>query len=139
MAARRRGSNRRAAAAYCLPLTACPSHRAVADWYNDYFLTPEMSTVYVAIDEQTATNGPLKLLKGSHRMGRVDHWSKDEQQGADLERVEMARARFEEVELRLKPGDAVFFDGEMGFALTAPDGQPSQVLLIHQGDRLLEA
>lgn len=41
--------------------------------------------------------------------------------------------------LALQPGDAVFFDGEMGFALTAPDGQPSQVLLIHQGDRLLEA
>ena len=48
---------------------------------------------FVAIDEQTATNGPLKLLKGSHRMGRVDHWSKDEQQGADLERVAMAKAR----------------------------------------------
>lgn len=35
--------------------------------------------------------------------------------------------------LTLEPGDAVFFDGEMGFALTSPDGAPAQVLLIHQG------
>ena len=41
--------------------------------------------------------------------------------------------------LTLQPGDAVFFDGEMGFALTAPDGPAAEVLLIHQGDRLLDA
>jgi len=41
--------------------------------------------------------------------------------------------------LALQSGDAVLFDGEMGFALTTSEGQASQVLLIHQGDRLLEA
>lgn len=41
--------------------------------------------------------------------------------------------------LSLRSGDAVFFDGEMGFALTAAGEQSSRVLLIHQGDRLLEA
>ena len=41
--------------------------------------------------------------------------------------------------LTLQPGDAVFFDGEMGFALTAPDGPAAEVLLIHQGARLLDA
>lgn len=41
--------------------------------------------------------------------------------------------------LPLQCGDAVFFDGEMGFALTAPGETASQVLLIHQGDRLLDS
>ena len=40
--------------------------------------------------------------------------------------------------LSMAEGDAVFFDGEMGFGLTAAGAQSSQVLLIHQGDRLLE-
>jgi hypothetical protein len=35
--------------------------------------------------------------------------SKGDQQGADLERVEMARKRYEEVTVDLAPGDAVFF------------------------------
>jgi ectoine hydroxylase-related dioxygenase (phytanoyl-CoA dioxygenase family) len=86
-------------------------HQDYGYWYSDYFLTPEMLTVYFAIDEQTAENGPLRLLRGSHRMGRVDHWSADSQQGADLERVARAKERFEEVECRLKAGDAVFFSG----------------------------
>lgn len=41
--------------------------------------------------------------------------------------------------LALKVGDAVFFDGEMGFALTASGTETSQVLLIHQGEQLLDA
>ena len=48
-------------------------------------------------------------------MGRVDHWTKGDQQGADLERVEMAAKRFEEVTVDLDAGGANFVcDTDLG-------------------------
>jgi len=87
-------------------------HQDYGYWYKDYFLHPRMVTVYVAIDPQnghTLKNGALRLLKGSHHIGRVDHWSKGDQQGADLERVEQARGLCEEITVDLEAGDAIFF------------------------------
>lgn len=40
--------------------------------------------------------------------------------------------------LPIDQGDGVYFDAEMGFALTAQDETPAKVLLIHQGDQLSE-
>lgn len=40
--------------------------------------------------------------------------------------------------LCLSPGDGVYFDAEMGFALTAQGEPPARVLLIHQGESLSE-
>jgi len=40
--------------------------------------------------------------------------------------------------LLIHPGDGVYFDAEMGFALTAQDETPAKVILIHQGDQLSE-
>lgn len=40
--------------------------------------------------------------------------------------------------LSLGSGDGVYFDGGMGFALTADQGQRSRVLLIHQGANVVE-
>jgi transcriptional regulator with XRE-family HTH domain len=40
--------------------------------------------------------------------------------------------------LPLDTGDGVYFDAEMGFALTTPDKAPAKALLVHQGDRLCE-
>jgi len=40
--------------------------------------------------------------------------------------------------LNLGIGDGVYFDGGMGFALTAEQGQQSRVLLIHQGGNVVE-
>mmetsp|Transcript_32379 Transcript_32379/g.64584 ORF Transcript_32379/g.64584 Transcript_32379/m.64584 type:complete len:155 (-) Transcript_32379:120-584(-) len=69
-----------------------------------------MATAYFAIDEQTAENGALTVLRGSQVLGRIEHWTKGDQQGADLERVEQSIARFKTVTLELQPGDVVFFD-----------------------------
>ncbi|MDO8901330.1 MAG: XRE family transcriptional regulator [Phenylobacterium sp.] len=40
--------------------------------------------------------------------------------------------------LSLSKGDGVYFDAEMGFALTAQDETPARVLLIHQGQNVSE-
>eukprot|EP00928_Gymnodinium_smaydae_P063694 TRINITY_DN47197_c0_g1_i1.p1 TRINITY_DN47197_c0_g1~~TRINITY_DN47197_c0_g1_i1.p1 ORF type:complete len:319 (-),score=40.63 TRINITY_DN47197_c0_g1_i1:169-1098(-) len=86
-------------------------HQDYGYWYKDFFLLPTMATAYLAIDAQNETlnNGCLRLLRGSNEMGRVDHWSKGDQQGADLERVALAKDRYEEVCVDLEPGDCVIF------------------------------
>lgn len=86
-------------------------HQDYGYWYKDYFLLPTMATAYLAIDPQSEAlnNGCLRLLRGSSQMGRVDHWSIGDQQGADLERVAWAKERYEEVCVDLEPGDCVFF------------------------------
>ena len=40
--------------------------------------------------------------------------------------------------LSLRVGDGVYFDGGMGFALTAENGEQSRALLIHQGANVVE-
>ena len=71
-------------------------------------LLPHMATAYVAVDAQDAENGALTVLNGSsYALGRLDHWTKGDQQGADLERVALARERYAELQLNLAPGDAV--------------------------------
>lgn len=86
-------------------------HQDYGYWYKDFFLLPTMATAYLAIDPQNEVlnNGCLRLLRGSNELGRIDHWSKGDQQGADLERVALAKERYEEVSVDLEPGDCVFF------------------------------
>lgn len=84
-------------------------HQDYGYWYKDFFLLPHLATAYLAVDPCTKANGCLKLLRGSHELGRLDHWSKGDQQGADLERVELAKQRYEEVFCEMAPGDLCFF------------------------------
>ena len=84
-------------------------HQDYGYWYKDNFLMPHMATVWFAVDAATRENGCLKVLRGSHRLGRLDHWAKGDQQGADEERVTLALARHEEVFCEMAAGDACFF------------------------------
>ena len=70
-----------------------------------------MATAWFAVDAATRANGCLKVLRGSHRLGRLEHWTKGDQQGADEERVALALASsaYEEVHCEMSAGDACFF------------------------------
>jgi ectoine hydroxylase-related dioxygenase (phytanoyl-CoA dioxygenase family) len=63
----------------------------------------------IAVDAATKENGCLQVLRGSHRMGRIDHGKVADQTGADLERVEQAMKRLELVYCEMEPGTALFF------------------------------
>lgn len=54
-------------------------------------------------------NGCLQVLKGSHRLGRIDHGLKGKQAGADKDRLEMAKRAFPLVHVEMEPGDVLFF------------------------------
>lgn len=84
-------------------------HQDYGYWYNNGFLFPTFCSVMIAVDDATVENGCLQVLKGSHKMGRVNHGLTGEQTGADLERVEEAKKRLEVIHCEMKAGDAVFF------------------------------
>ncbi len=86
-------------------------HQDYGYWYQNGCLFPDLASVFIALDPATRENGCLQLLKGSHRMGRVEHGRFGSQTGADPERVEAAMQRLERVYCEMAPGDAVFFHG----------------------------
>ena len=84
-------------------------HQDYGYWYNNGCLFPDMLSVGIAVDPATRENGCLQLLRGSHRMGRIDHGRVGGQTGADMERVEAAMGVCERVFAEMEPGDAIFF------------------------------
>jgi len=84
-------------------------HQDYGYWYQNGCLFPDMVSVMMAVDRATKLNGCLQVLRGSHKLGRVNHILSGEQAGADLERVEEAVARLDLVYCEMEPGDALFF------------------------------
>lgn len=88
-------------------------HQDYGYWYRDGFLFPDMLSVLTALTPATRQNGCLQVIKGSHRMGRIEHGFAGEQVGADIERVEEARKRLELVYVEMNPGDTLFFHSNL--------------------------
>jgi len=63
----------------------------------------------VAITEANKGNGCLQVIKGSHKMGRIEHGFSGEQVGASQHYVDLALKTMELVYVELKAGDALFF------------------------------
>ena len=84
-------------------------HQDYGYWYQNGCLFPDMASVMIAVDPNTKENGCLQLLRGSHKMGRVEHGRFGDQTGADPERTEHAMKVLELVYAEMKPGDACFF------------------------------
>ena len=89
-------------------------HQDYGYWYKNGFLYPDaMISVMVALTEATQENGCLQVLKGTHKIGRVEHLFAGEQQGADMPFVDEALKRCERVYVELKPGDVLFFHSNL--------------------------
>ena len=85
-------------------------HQDFGYWYQNGVLFPMLTSASIAIDRATKENGCLQVLKGSHKMGRIDHVLTGDQAGADLERVKHAEKRLELVHIEMEPGSVLFFD-----------------------------
>jgi ectoine hydroxylase len=88
-------------------------HQDYGYWYGNGCLFPDMASCMIAVDRATRANGCLQVLKGSHRMGRIDHGKVGDQTGADPERVQAALPRFELVHVELEPGDGILFHANL--------------------------
>jgi hypothetical protein len=84
-------------------------HQDYGYWYDTGCLFPDLASCLVAVDRANRANGCVQVLRGSHRMGRINHGPVGDQTGADPERVAVALDRLERVWVEMEPGDALFF------------------------------
>lgn len=84
-------------------------HQDYGYWYDIGYLFPELASVMIAVDKATEENGCLQVIKGSQRLGRINHTATGQQAGADLSRVGEVLDKLELVHCEMDPGDAVFF------------------------------
>ncbi len=86
-------------------------HQDYGYWYNDGCLYPRLISCMIALDPATKENGCLKVIPGSHLLGRFDHGRVGGQTGADQERVQAAIERLGVLYCDAPAGSALFFHG----------------------------
>lgn len=89
-------------------------HQDYGYWYKSQFMFPDqLISVMVALTPANKENGCLQVIKGSHKLGRVNHGFAGEQVGADMVMVENALKTMELVYCEIDPGDALFFHSNL--------------------------
>ena len=88
-------------------------HQDYGYWYQNGCLFPDMASVMISIDPSTRENGCLQVIRGSHRLGRIEHGRFGEQTGADPERVQEILQRLDHVYCEQEPGDGLYFHGNL--------------------------
>jgi ectoine hydroxylase-related dioxygenase (phytanoyl-CoA dioxygenase family) len=84
-------------------------HQDFGYWHNYGCLAPDMLSIYIALDKATRENGCLQVLKGSHRLGRLDHVRQDGQTNVAEPYLKAAVKRFEHAYVEMEAGDALLF------------------------------
>jgi ectoine hydroxylase len=88
-------------------------HQDYGYWYQNGVLAPNLTSAYIAVDRATRENGCLQIIRGSHKLGRIEHQLTGDQAGADPARVEEILKRYELVYVEMEPGDVLFFHANM--------------------------
>jgi len=97
-------------------------HHDFAGWYDDGCVAPDMLTCLVAVTPGTKQSGCLRVLKGSHRIGRISlgrRFTDEELKSIDPKdqaygdmhprRLQALYKRYEIESVELAPGDALYF------------------------------
>jgi ectoine hydroxylase-related dioxygenase (phytanoyl-CoA dioxygenase family) len=88
-------------------------HQDYGYWYGNGCLYPRMISCMLALDPANKENGCLKVLVGSHLLGRVDHGKTGEQAGAEPERMAAIEQRFPLRYCEAGPGSVLFFHANL--------------------------
>ena len=89
-------------------------HQDYGYWYKNEFLLPnELISIMVAITDANKQNGCLQVIKGSHKMGRLEHGFAGEQVGASQHYVDLALKTMPLVYVEINAGDALIFHSNL--------------------------
>jgi ectoine hydroxylase-related dioxygenase (phytanoyl-CoA dioxygenase family) len=89
-------------------------HQDYGYWYKNQFMFPDqLISVMVALTKAERENGCLQVIRGSHKLGRVNHGFAGEQVGADMVMVKNALKTMELIYCELEPGDALIFHSNL--------------------------
>ncbi len=85
-------------------------HQDYGYWYRAQFPFPDqLISVMTALSPANKENGCLQVIKGSHKLGRIEHGHDGNQMGADINYVNQALGIMEHVFVELQPGDVLIF------------------------------
>jgi hypothetical protein len=87
-------------------------HQDYGYHYNEFFY-PDFVSVMVALEPATRDNGCLRVVRGSHRLGRLEHEPLGSQKIANRDRVTIALEEMEEVHCEMSAGSVLFFHGNI--------------------------
>ena len=106
-------------------------HQDYGYWYHNACLYPDMGSCFILIDKATKENGCLKVLKGSHMAGRINHDNKETgEETADTERILELEKRHEKVYIEADKGDVLFFHSNLLHSSDANKSDYSRRTLI---------
>ncbi len=89
-------------------------HQDYGYWYKNQFMFPDqLLSVMIALTKANRENGCLQVIRGSHKLGRVNHGFSGEQVGADMVMVNNALRTMELIYCELEPGDALVFHSNL--------------------------
>jgi hypothetical protein len=88
-------------------------HQDYGYWYQNGVLFPDLTSAYIAVDRATKENGCLQVIRGSHKLGRIEHAQTGDQAGADQDRVDEVLKRLDLVYVEMEPGDTLFFHANL--------------------------
>ena len=89
-------------------------HQDYGYWYKNQFMFPDqLISVMLALTPANKENGCLQVIRGSHKLGRVNHGFAGEQVGADPVMVENALKTMDTVFCELQAGDVIFFHSNL--------------------------
>lgn len=107
-------------------------HQDYAYWYGMGNLYPDMAAAFIAVDESTRQNGCLKIIEGSHKVGRIDHVFRNgvSDSGVCPDRLAAILQRLPEVYVELNAGDVVVFHCNTLHGSEDNNSQSSRIALI---------
>jgi len=89
-------------------------HQDYGYWYKNQFMFPDqLISVMVALTPANKANGCLQVIKGSHKLGRVNHGFAGEQVGADMVFVDHTLKTMDLIYCELDPGDVLIFHSNL--------------------------
>ena len=106
-------------------------HQDYGYWYKQGCLYSDMGSCFIMLDKASKENGCLKVLKGTHKVGRISHDSISEtDEQADLERIALLEKRHETIYITAEPGDVLFFHCNLLHSSARNDSNYSRRTLI---------
>lgn len=112
-------------------------HQDYAYWYYEGCLTPDMLTVTIAVDRCDEANGALRLIAGSHKLGRIDHGKVGQASGVDPERLALIERSHRTALCEMEAGDVVFFHANTLHA-SGPNVSDRPRTLLHMSYNTVE-
>ncbi|WP_053980105.1 phytanoyl-CoA dioxygenase family protein [Marinagarivorans algicola] len=114
-------------------MTKLPQFSSDTDWHQDYrywsFSSPNLITAWLALGDENAENGGLRVIPGSHRLA-LNAEQFDEKKFFKTETPENKKLLSNAINITLKPGDLLCFHANLLHAATRNNTSKPKVALV---------